>query len=75
MPLAVQNVADCRVLHGVIFRVGQVQRHLSSGGGALHQLIYVSSADGDGQQANGSQYGESSSNIVRYDEGLVALFL
>src|SRR5699024_5145102 len=72
LSLAVQNIADSRILHGVIFRKGAVQRQLSAGSCASHQLIYVSSAGCDGQQTNSSQYGETSTNIVRYDECLIS---
>ena len=70
---SVKDVADSRILHGIIFFKRFVQRKLSSGCRALHQLLNVCAADCDGQKSYSCQHGETASHIVRHNEGLVAL--
>ena len=67
-----QNVADCRILHRVVFLKVRIQRPLSSCCRSGHQLVDIRAADRDRKKAYCRQYRETSAYIIRHYECLVA---
>ena len=72
LALAVQDVAGHGVAVGVVVR-GQLAELLAAIGSALHELVDVDTGAGNGQQADSSQDGVASADVVGNDEGRPAL--
>src|SRR5699024_18094 len=67
-----QNVADCRILHRVVFLKVRIQRPLSSCCRSGHQLVDIRTADRDRKKAYCCQYTETSTHVIRYHKGLIS---
>ena len=75
LALAVEDVADRRVLVAVVGLEVVVVQLLLRGLSALHERVDVSARNSDGKQTDSREDGESAADVVGYDEGLIAFLV
>ena len=71
--LAQQNVAGSSIFIAIVFVEIGVAQLLARGGSALHQCVDVAARDRDRQKSHSGQHREASADVVRHNEGLIAL--
>ncbi|MNJ44642.1 hypothetical protein D3C77_397000 [compost metagenome] len=70
--LAVQCIADCRILIAGVLSQVRIAEFLGSLGSALHHFLNVDACRSNWQKAYSCKYGITSADVVRNNKALVA---